>query len=491
MWTRNPSKRSRSPRRASRPRLEFLEARTVLSAAFDSVLTVGNDSASVGIRDQTEDASGNSYVTGVIVGTMDFDPAVVHADGSDVLTPRGTNDAYVAKYNADGSFAWARSLGSDYVQKSTLDLPESGYAVRADAAGNVYVSGVFFGKATFGTIQLTSAGDADAFVAKLSPSGSVLWAKSWGGSGQDVGNDLAVDSSGNVIAVGTTAYSDPVSGWIANTSQIRKYSSTGASTWTVSIAGPTHGANSVATDSAGNIYVGGKFSGTVDFNPALLKANYASGNYGSGYILKLTSAGAYSWVSTFQTRTTSQTYGSAMTIYDIDVDAAGDVAVVGNAQGQIDYDPSASVDYELPDQRRVNGFVVKLAPSGSLAWARNAGADSATQVAFDAAGAMYVAGNYFTAAGFTPGSGLPDVPSSTTGSTYLTKYSAAGAPVWAVTFSGTGAIYPYGLTVDASGEITLAGAFLGTADFDPDPTSTHEATNTAFADFFILKLKQV
>ncbi|WP_165251531.1 hypothetical protein [Paludisphaera soli] len=503
MWTSFSSPRHRhsqrlpGPRRALRPILTTLEGRIVLSVAFDSVLTVGNDTASISLTDSAVDAAGNTYVTGNLQATMDFDPANVRADGSDILSPRGTSDAYVAKYNADNSFAWARSLGGDYVRQSNLDEFEKGNGIRVDGAGNVYVTGTFFGQADFGAFRLTSAGDADAFVAKLDGSGGVVWAKGWGSSEQDVGNDLAVDGAGNVISVGTSAYSDPVKGWIANESQVRKYGPTGAAVWSASFAGPTHGAYGVATDAANNIYVAGRFSGNPDFNPSPKKANYASAsgsysNYGSGYVLKLTSAGAYGWVSAFQTRPTQKTSGSALTIFDIAADAAGDVAVVGNFQGEIDFNPSASVDTRLPDTRLVNGFVVKLTSNGSLAWARHTGGDGAAAVAFDAAGAVYVTGWFSSAApGFSPGFGLPDTPSHGAADVYLSKYTSAGNLAWAVTFGGAGPDAGHGLSVDASGIIYLAGLWgAGTTDFDPTLQGTQERTNTAFGDLFLLKLRQ-
>ena len=478
--------------RARRPRLEALESRAVLSVTFDSVLTIGSDTASIMPTDSAVDAAGNTYVTGILQAPMDFDPAAVQADGSDILVPRGTSDAYVVKYNADNSFAWARSMGSDYVQSGS-NYYERGNGVRVDGTGNVFVTGTFYGQADFGAFRLTSAGYSDAFVVKLDPTGNTVWAKSWGGANQDIGSDIAIDTAGNVISVGSSSipYStNPNDGWIENASELRKYSPTGAAVWSQTIAGPTGGAYGVTTDAAGNIYVCGRFSGTVDFNTDPRKTNRVSGNYGSSYVLKLTSSGSFGWVSSFATRTTTATYGSAMTINDIAVDTAGNVVVGGNFQGQIDFDPSSSIDYRLSDTRRVNGFVVKLASNGSLAWARHTGGDAVTAVAVDVAGAVYTTG-YFSSTGFSPGFGLPDVASNGASDWYLTKYTASGSPAWALTFGGAGSESCYGLTVDASGTIYLAGYYgPGTTDFDPDPLTTRERTNTAFSDMFLLKLRQ-
>lgn len=68
------------------------------------------------------------------------------------------------------TFQWARlggGIGFD-----------QGEAIAVDAAGNSYVTGLFFETATFGPFTLTSAGSGDVFVVKYDPSGTVLWVSS-------------------------------------------------------------------------------------------------------------------------------------------------------------------------------------------------------------------------------------------------------------------------------------------------------------------------
>src|SRR5207248_6433805 len=95
-----------------------------------------------------------------------------------------------------------------------------GEAVTADAAGNLYVTGRFVGAVDLAPGSavgvLTSLGGQDAFVAKYSSTGTLLWARSFGSAaGDDVGYDVKVDASGTVYATGTffgTADFDPGAG---------------------------------------------------------------------------------------------------------------------------------------------------------------------------------------------------------------------------------------------------------------------------------------
>ncbi|MET3542539.1 Tfp pilus assembly major pilin PilA, partial [Pontibacter aydingkolensis] len=127
------------------------------------------------------DGSGNAYVTGYFYETTTF--------GSTTLTSSGGQDMFVAKYNASGTVVWAKQAGgtnSDY-----------GRGIAVDGQGNAYVTGEFYGTATFGSTTLTSAGYDDIFVAKYDASGTVVWAKQAGGTNSDYGRGIAVDGQGN------------------------------------------------------------------------------------------------------------------------------------------------------------------------------------------------------------------------------------------------------------------------------------------------------
>lgn len=151
------------------------------------------------------DEGSNVYTTGFFSGTTDFDPGtgVVNLISASI----DYDDIFVSKLDANGNFAWAKSMGGTLNDRSLF--------ITLDASANVYTTGYFVGTADFDpgpeTFNLLSA-YSDVFISKLNTSGNFVWAKNIRGSLFDVGNAIAVDVSGNVYTTGRfeeTADFDP------------------------------------------------------------------------------------------------------------------------------------------------------------------------------------------------------------------------------------------------------------------------------------------
>jgi len=317
------------------------------------------------------DSAGNLYVAGGFFGSADFDPANTYADNRDLLTANGS-DPYLLKLNADGTFAWVRSLNlaanefQTHVAADTLGNAYlatnngPGQLVKYDAAGNqlwlkqlnvtfqgvavdganVYATGGFTGSVDFdpgsGVTTLKSGGrnnsSSSAYVLKLSSSnGSFVWAKNFsvtGSFGSVRGNDIAVDGLGNVYTTGEgSSYDvdyDPGKGSYKFSGHfLSKLNSSGNFVWARQLALDAvkagHGTD-LTLDGAGDVYVGG-WVGTSD------------GSYGGGFIRKYSSTGNVVWT----------TYaGSRVTGIAIDLD--GNVLACGW------YDEGSNVftDFTLP-----------------------------------------------------------------------------------------------------------------------------------------------
>mgnify|MGYP002682318742 CR=1 FL=1 len=100
----------------------------------------------------------------------------------------------VALFAQNEDWIWANQAGG-----TDLDWGES---IAVDDNGNSYVTGRFYGSATFGTTTLTGSGDSDIFVAKLDINGNWLWAKQAGGTSNDIGIGIDVDDNGNSYITG-------------------------------------------------------------------------------------------------------------------------------------------------------------------------------------------------------------------------------------------------------------------------------------------------
>lgn len=172
------------------------------------------------------DAAGNSYLAGSFQGAATF--------GSTVLSSQGSLDAFVAKLNPDGSFAWAQQAGGTGADEGTGAV--------VDASGNVYITGNFAGTLALGSTRLASSGGQDIFLAAYSNSGSLTWAQKAGGAGADKVTSLALDAGNNLYLGGNyngTAQFGTQSLSSAGGQDIflAKYSNTGTSLWAKSAGG--------------------------------------------------------------------------------------------------------------------------------------------------------------------------------------------------------------------------------------------------------------
>ncbi len=137
-----------------------------------------------------KDTQGNYVVVGYFGGTgVD----TVNFSGLKI-TGNGDRDIFVAKYNSAGDILWVKAAGS-------INSGEEGWGIATDLNDNIYICGQFQGTANFGSYQLTSLGGRDAFVAKVSPQGDFLWAKSLGSTKDMYANDLDISSDKSEIAV--------------------------------------------------------------------------------------------------------------------------------------------------------------------------------------------------------------------------------------------------------------------------------------------------
>ncbi len=138
-------------------------------------------------------ANGSGLVTGSFSGTVTFGAGEANET---VLTSSTGGEGFIARYNPDGTLAWA---------KKRVGVFGSGVSTLAD--GSCLVTGTLMGTVTFGAGEanetaLTSAGDADIFIARYNPDGTLVWAKRAGGTEWDAGSSVSAIEGGSCLVTG-------------------------------------------------------------------------------------------------------------------------------------------------------------------------------------------------------------------------------------------------------------------------------------------------
>ncbi|HVX63968.1 MAG TPA: SBBP repeat-containing protein, partial [Pirellulales bacterium] len=244
-------------------------------------------------------SQGEVYVTGQFSGTVDFDPSPLAVQ--DQTTFFGA--AYILKLDGGGNYLWAKELNGTNLPQG--DGRSQGEGITVDSAGNVYATGSFGGPVNLNPSGGTDYVNADfvfpdAFVIKLGATGGYDWgsvlhnvsgASPFGGVNA---MGIAVDGRGNVYTTGNfqgIADFDPGAGTDNRTSAggVDAYVSTldsqGHYAWTA-VAGE-NGSDfgwGIAATAAGNIYVAGSFSNTIDFDPGPNVKNVAAQGLWDGFI---------------------------------------------------------------------------------------------------------------------------------------------------------------------------------------------------------------
>ena len=244
-------------------------------------------------------------------------------------------------------------------------------------------------------------------------------------------------------------------------------------------------ASDVASDSTGNIYSIGYFSGTVDFDPGPGTFHLSSAGSFDVYVSKLDAAGNLVYAKRLGGAGDDRGIG-------IDVDGAGNVFTTGSFQSTSDFDPGPGT-FNLTSAGSEDMFVSKLDSSGNFAWAKRMGGtshDGGISVVVDGAGNVHTAGKFFGTADFDPGPGTFNLTSAGAEDIIVSKLDSAGDFVYAKRMGGPAGDQPLNgssLTLDGAGNVYTTGYFTLTADFDPGP-ATFNLTSAGAVDIFVSKL---
>jgi LPXTG-motif cell wall-anchored protein len=424
--------------------------------------------------DMARDTAGNVYVVGLFIDPFDADPG----SGTTNLTSAGDTDAYILKLDASGNLVWAHRIGGTGA--------DQGSGVAVDSSGNVYVTGAFNGTVDLNpdpstAVNIVSSGARDVFVLKLDTTGAFQWGYGiGGGSADDIGRDVAVDSSGNPHFIGSFvpgADFDPGAGTVSLPgfgSFILKMTPAGAYTWAGKL-GPSGGGSSglaaqkIAVDNAGSIVVVGYFNGiNYDFDPGVGTANLSSSD-NDGFVVKLTLGTTapnnpeYSW---------SRRIGGLFDDYaeSLAFASSGAITIVGRFRGGVAFNPTdLSNPASLTAPGPGDGFALNLSSTGVFQWVAQFTGTNLTwprATAADSLGNVYIGGQFGGSADFDPGAGTATVASAAGFNAFIVKLDSTGTFVWVRILGSTGGQAVAAMVNGPADGVLVAGYSGGSADFD-------------------------
>lgn len=396
------------------------------------------------------DNSGNTYSTGYFSSSITF--------GAFTLTATGLIDMFLIKTDVDGAVVWVKHAGGTNVTQG-LSL--------AVNANSVVVTGFFYASANFDAHTITSTGQQDVFIAKYDLNGNLLWVTNSGGSLDDVGNKIAFDVNDNILLTGEFASSDFTSGAHSLSSAgnsldvfTARYDPSGNCMWLKSGSSPyIDRGTQITSDAAGNVYVAGEFSDTVQFD--LLHTNVM---FNALFLIKYDASGNEQWFRWFGS-------GNTVKMKGLEITATGDLISLGNYTSTLYYFGFPN-SFTLSSPLLNNYFLSKISSAGDLIWAVTNGSNSAVSsecLAIKPNQEIAVGGTYqcrFEDFSSQYGSGV--FCSLGYNDCFVASYNDNGNWQWSKCYGGTKSDYLFGIASNDQNQLCLAGAFCSNIFFAED-----------------------
>jgi len=435
------------------------------------------------------DSSGNIYVTGQYSGTVDFDPG----PGVDEHTTDLYNrNAFIAKYDSNGQFIWARTWGSEYGDCC-------GRTVTADSNDCLYVCGDFNDDTDFDPgpgVDMRSSLGSSTFLSKFDSSGNYQWVRTWQGCDNGWFRPAAAAGGTDIYVVASfdsTTDFDPGSG-VDNHSPVgnidvclSKFDSNGNFMWCRTWGGKWGDYGFwVAADTTGNVFVVGCFSSTVDFDPGPGVDNHTGvGNGDDCFLSKFDSSGNFQWAGTWGGAQEDECSG-------VIIKGADAVYVTGNFSDDADFDPGPGVDIHYQSGFSHDDFLSKFDLSGNFQWARtweSGDVELDCRASVANSGDVYVVGSFMGQADLDPGPGVDNHKAKGYGDVYLSKFSSDGAYQWGRNWGGESSFENTAGGVTTFGtSVYFSGSYDASCDFNPSTEEDIHTTNGG-DDCFLVKLR--
>ncbi len=383
------------------------------------VKQIGGTGTEVGFSIAVDD-NDNIYILGGFSETSDFDPGI----STQNLTSLGSWDTFLLKLDAQGNFVWVKQIGN-----ANLDYAP---ALALDHSGHILVTGIFKNTVYFdppaNTLQLTSNGGWDFYVAQFDIDGNYIWAQNFGGTSYDKARYIYVDDNDFV-------------------------------------------------------YITGQYRNTVDFDNSNNTAELTAIDGYDGFVLKLNNQGDFVWVKQWGGAGQDEVRG-------LDMDANQNIYITGKFYDNVDMDPGTGT-YNLNAGGNTDTFIVKLDSNADFVWAKSIDNDD-TNIGYTIQatenGRVYIGGYFEGDIVYTWDAGFVNFTSNGDKDAYILTLNAIdGSYDSFYQAGGSGEDQIYTLCYNHPNSLYASGSFSGTADFGTNGNQNLRNSNGGL-DAFVLKI---
>jgi Beta-propeller repeat len=447
------------------------------------------------------DSTGNVYVTGSTQST-NFPTTT----GAFQTTLAGNVNTFITKLKPAGGGP-SDLLYSTYLGGNNSD---TGNGIAVDSSGNVYVVGFTQSTdfpTTIGAFQTTLAGSINPFITKLNPAGGgasdLLYSTYLGGSNFDIGNGIAVDSTGNVYVTGYTqstnfpttinAFQTVLRG--TRDAFITKLKPVGSGLsdllYSTYLGGNTSDAGlGIAIDSGDNAYVAGETSST-NFPTTTGAFQTTLGGARNGFITKINPASGGPSDLLYSTYLGGNNFDFG---FGIAIDSGGNAYVTGLTQST--NFPTTTNAFQTTLSGTQNAFITKLNPVGGgvsdLLYSTYLGgnnSDAGLGIAIDSSDNAYVTG-YTNSTNFPTTIDAFQMTLTGIQNAFITKLNLINGGVSDLLYStylgGNNSDTGSGIAIDSSGNAYVVG-YTDSTSF-PTTVGAFQAGLNGTENAFISKL---
>jgi len=474
----------------------FSEALPATYPKLDFSTYLGGNDTDRG-NDIAVSADGSFYVTGA---TRSADFPILNASNNFV----NKTDAFVAKFSPIGELLWSTFLGG-----SNWDTC---YAIAVGSDDSCYVIGSTWSNdfPTLNAYNSTFSGFHDVFITKFSSSGSLLWSTYLGGNDYDHCRGVAVANDGSCYITGSTKSSDfptknahdnSYNGGLKGDAFVAKFSATGSLLWSTYLGGASWDeASGITVASDNSCYLSG-FTSSNDF--PTLNAYDSTIEGTDAFVTKFSASGVIKW-STF--------------LGGSNLDKGTGIATTSNGYCYITgFTYSSDFPTKNAFDESINGdddvFITKFSKRGSLLWSTFLGGSAS-----DRGNDIAVRGDdSCLVVGYTVSDDFPmlDAYNSTYGGSsdaFVGRFNSSGSLLWSTFLGGSDSDNGRGIAFASDGSCYVTGdtrsndfptenaygynlggsndAFVTTFDDTPIPI-TRPLTVTVFLVFIAVMLSAV